>query len=154
MKKVIVGGTFDNNGGKSSYIVSCLAQSLGNDWECINGGTLEYIRQFDPVNLEVLIWMPNISNDEVKTIGDLKVKNPDMTLIQSKRVIEKEYQPSDVVGRIQKSQSAMGIMITKEDDQYRYRLLDSIGNVVADTKEVAEIGFAIIDTLEKPKLKM
>lgn len=29
MRKVIVGGTFDEQGGKSSYIVSELSQSLG-----------------------------------------------------------------------------------------------------------------------------
>lgn len=147
MKKVIVGGTFDNNGGKPSYIVSCLAQSLGLDWECVNGGTLDYVRQFNPTGLKVLIWMPNISNDEVKTLGDMKEKNPDMILIQSKRVIEKQYQPSDVVGRIQKSHSSLGIMITKEDGKYRYRLIDSLGSVLTDTGDIALIGQSINETL-------
>lgn len=149
MQKIIVGGTYDNNGGKSSYIVDCLAQSLGKDWLCVNGGTLDYIRQFNPEGVEVLIWMSNISNDEVKTLGDLKVKNPEMILIQSKRVIEKEYQPSDVVGRIQKSQSALGIMITKEEGHYRYRLLDAVGTVVTDTQDIAQVGQSINSELLK-----
>ncbi len=151
MQKIIVGGTYDNNGGKFSYIVDCLAQSLGSDWLCVNGGSLDYIRDFNPQGVEVLIWMPNISNDEVKTLGDLKVKNPHMTLIQSKRVIEKQYQPSDVVGRIQKSQSTLGIMITKEDGKYRYRVLDAFSNVVIDTQDIAQVGQSINSELSKMK---
>jgi len=38
MRKVIIGGTFDEQGGKSSYIVSGLSTALGNEWESINGG--------------------------------------------------------------------------------------------------------------------
>ena len=30
MRKVIIGGTFDEQGGKSSYIVSGLSTALGN----------------------------------------------------------------------------------------------------------------------------
>ena len=151
MQKIIVGGTYDNNGGKSSYIVDCLAQSLGSDWLCVNGGSLDYIRDFNPQGVEVLIWMPNISNDEVKTLGNLKVKNPQMTLIQSKRVIEKQYQPSDVVGRIQKSQSTLGIMITKEEGKYRYRVLDAFSNIVIDTQDIAQVGQSINSELSKMK---
>ena len=86
MRKVIIGGTFDEQGGKSSYIVSGLSTALGNEWESINGGDIQFIRDFDPTGINVLIWMPNVSNDEIKVIGDLKVKNPRMILIQSKRV--------------------------------------------------------------------
>lgn len=149
MEKVIVGGTFDNDGGKSSYIVDCFAKSLGSQWKCINGGTLDYIRQFNPLGIKVLIWMPNISNDEIKTLGDMKVKNPEMLLIQSKRVIEKQYHPADVVGRIKKSQSILGMMITKEEGTYYYRLLDTNGNVVIYTHDINIVGQTINETLDK-----
>lgn len=148
MKKVIVGGTFDENGGKSSYIVSELAKSLGEDWELINGGHIQMIRDFNPVGINVLLWMPNISNTEVKLIGDLKVKNPTMILIQSKRVIEKEYFPADVVGRLLKSHALLGVMITKEENEYRYRLLDPLGNQWVDTHQISAVGMAINKRLD------
>lgn len=141
MNKLIVGGTFDELNGKPSYIVEKLALSLG--WTCVNGGNLKYIRTFDPAGIDVLLWMPNISNDEAKVLGDLKKKNPHMILIQSKRVIEKEYFVSDVIGRLLKSHALLGIMITKESDAYRFRLLDPLGNQWADTSEIAEVGQAI-----------
>ena len=148
MRKLIVGGTFDENEGKSSYIVSELIKSLGKDWDYINGGNISYIQNFSPEGIDVLLWMPNISNDEAKIIGDLKVKNPRMILIQSKRVIEKEYLPSDVVGRLLKSHALLGIMITKEVNQYRYRLLDPLGNQWTDSSNIADIGVAINSRLD------
>lgn len=143
MRKVIIGGTFDDANGKSSYIVDSLYKSLGDDWQCVNGGNINYIRTFEPTGIDVLIWMPNISNDEAKIIGELKVKNPRMILIQSKRVIEKEYTESDIIGRLLKSHSLLGIMITKENNEYRYKLLDPLGNKWKDTFKISDIGESI-----------
>lgn len=141
MKKLIVGGTFDETNGKPSYIVEQLAISLG--WNCVNGGNLDFIHTFNPIGIDVLLWMPNISNDEAKVLVDLKKKNPHMILIQSKRVIEKEYFESDVVGRLLKSHALLGIMITKEENKYRFRLLDPLGNQWVDTFDIAQVGHAI-----------
>lgn len=143
MRKLLVGGTFDSSGGKASYIVGELFTSLGSDWECVNGGDIDYVRTFSPNGYNVIIWMPNVSNDEDKILNDLKLKNPRMILIQSKRVIEKEYYPSDVVGRLLKSHSLLGIMISKDDGVYRYRLLDPLGNQWADTNKIADVGQSI-----------
>lgn len=151
MKKIIVGGTFDHANGKASYIVSKLAESLGEDYECVNGGNLEYIRSFNPENVEVLIWMPNISNEEIKSLNNLKLLNPQMTLIQSKRVIEKQYEVVDVVNRIDKSQSDFGVMITKDHDKYRFRLLNALGTIVIDTNDVMQLGTAIRTALKSMK---
>ena len=77
MRKLIVGGTFDENGGKSSYIVSELSKTMG--WETVNGGSVEIIRTFDPTGIDVLMWMPNVSNDELKipmrTVKNTSIKN-------------------------------------------------------------------------------
>jgi hypothetical protein len=142
MKKLIVGGTFDDNNGKTSYIVKQLIDSLGTDWENVNGGNITYINTFDPTGIDVLLWMPNIANDEVKILDSLKIKNSHMLLIQSKRVIEKEYYPSDIVGRLLKSHSALGIMISK-DETYRFRVLDPLGNLWCDTKDINIVGETI-----------
>lgn len=141
MRKLIVGGTFDSSEGKASYIVDQLSLSLG--WDCVNGGNLEFIRSFNPTGIDVLLWMPNISNEEAKILGDLKKKNPHMILIQSKRVIEKEYYEADVVGRLLKSHALLGIMITKEEENYRFRLLDPLGNLWGDTFDISQVGQAI-----------
>lgn len=147
MKKLIVGGTFDDQNGKPSYFVSSLAKSLGDDWDCINGGNIDTIRHFNPTGLNVLLWMPNVSNDEDKVIDNLKVINPRMILIQTKRVIEKEYTPADVVGRLLKSHALLGIMITKSDD-YRFDVLDPLGNIWASTNDITQVGVSIRNRLD------
>ena len=94
-KCIIIGGTFDKNGGKTSHFVTCMNNIL--NYEVINGGTIDQLTSFNPVGYKVVIWMPNISNDEDKILPTLKQKNPRMILVQSKRVIEKEYSEQDVI---------------------------------------------------------
>ncbi len=141
--KVIVGGTFDETGGSASWLAHQLAKSLGDDWLCINGGYINYIRNFDPIKIDVLIWMPYISNDEVKVVNNFKQTNPNMVLIQSKRVIEKEYTVTDVIGRLLKSQSAYGIMITKPEGRFRFNLISSDGSINLYTDDIQEVGQAL-----------
>ena len=124
MRSLIVGGTFDTNGGKSSYIVEQLREEL--DWPCINGGNLTAL-DIDFSQLDVLVWMPNISNDEDKILPAIKVKNPHLLLVSSKRVIEKHYSDFETVSRLLKSHSNLGIIITKDGD-YQFNIMDPLGN--------------------------
>lgn len=140
MKKLIVGGTFDESGGKPSYIISQLADSLGDGWECVNGGNIQYIRSFLPISCDVLIWMPNVSNDEVKVVNTFKQYNPNIVLVQSKRVIEKEYTTQDVIGRLLKSQSAYGIMITKPSGAFNFNLISVDGSINIHSNDIQDIG--------------
>jgi hypothetical protein len=127
--------------------VGQLVTSLGHGWECVNGDHINYIREFDPAGLEALVWMPNVSNDEEKILDNLKVKNPHMLLVQSKRVIEKDYSPSDIVGRLLKSHAMLGIMISKEGN-YRFRVLDPLGNLWVDTADISDVGHTIRNRLD------
>jgi len=141
--KIIVGGSFDDVGGRSSSVVAKLATALGPEWEVINGGTMESLRAFSVDGLKVLIWMPNVSNDEDKFLDRLKPQNPEMLLIQSKRVVEKDYTSGDVIGRMLKSHSNLGIMITQADGLYQFQLLDPLGNSWCVTPSIPELAGAI-----------
>lgn len=141
MRTLVVGGTFDREGGKPSKIVGLLAQSLG--WDVLNGGRLEDIESLDFKNYDTLLWMPNIDNSEQKIIPEIKAKNQTLLLISSKRVVEKDYTEFDVVTRLLKTKSNLGIMITQENGTYRFRLLDPLGNLFADTQRVPELADAI-----------
>ena len=141
--KIIVGGTFDNDGGRPSSVINKLATALGPEWEVINGGTMESLRAFSVAGVKVLLWMPHISNDEDKFLDRLKPQNPEMLLIQSKRVVEKDYTAGDVIGRLLKSHSGLGIMITKADSQYSFELLDPLGNTWIKTQWISELAAAL-----------
>lgn len=139
--KLIVGGNFDAT-GSPSRIVSALAEETG--WECINGGTLAQLRQIDFSKLSVVLWMPNISNEEEKILPGIKKSNPKLILIQSKRVVEKEYTEHDIISRLFASHSVLGIMITKPD-KYNFKLLDPLGNQYADTPSIKVLANALTE---------
>lgn len=141
MKNLIVGGTFDGADGKPSKIVATLAEGL--NWKCLNGGSLESLSKLKFEELDSLLWMPNISNDEEKILPNIKKVNPKLLLIQSKRVIEKSYTESDIIGRLLASHASLGIMITNEGNRLHFKLLDPLGNQWADTGDVSILASAI-----------
>ena len=143
----VVGGTFDRYGGKASRVASLLALHLG-EASLLNGGHIDVLDVLDYTKFKTLVWMPNIDNSEDKILPSLKVKNPHMLLVSSKRVIEKDYKESDVIGRLLASHSNLGVMITRgstspEDIQFRFQLLDPLGNSFANTTDIPELGFAL-----------
>lgn len=135
-KIVIIGGTFDSSGGKSSYIVEQLMKTLGAGG--INGGYLTEL-EIDFTKIDTLIWMPNIDNSEDKILPQIKLKNPKMLLIQSKRVRDSDFQVSDMVGRLLTSHSLLGIMITKVSGAYFYRVVDPLGNQLGHTSKIGDL---------------
>lgn len=143
MKTLIVGGTFDRNRGRPSKVVAQLANNL--NWLCINGGHIDELDKINFTEIDVLIWMPNIDNIEYKILPRIKKINQKLLLIQSKRVIEKDYSVNDVVGRLLQSHSNLGIMITTEHDQFFFKLIDPLGNLWADTSSILELSNALLD---------
>ncbi|MBU6235724.1 MAG: hypothetical protein KGQ41_07760 [Alphaproteobacteria bacterium] len=141
MKALIVGGTFDQAGGKPSKIIAAFASELR--WPVINGGTLDTLSKLDFKAFDTLLWMPNISNDEEKFLPDIKKANPKLLLISSKRVIEKPYSEFDVVSRLLKSHSNLGVMITENAGRLRFRILDPLGNQFCDTDNAGTLAAAL-----------
>ena len=130
LRMFVVGGTFNNNGGKPSHIVSEMMKFL--DCSGMNGGHPDDLT-VDFSFTEILIWMPNIDNTEDKILPTIKVKYPHMLLVQSKRVSNGNYTEADVVGRLLKSHSLLGIVIEKVENDYWFRLLDPLGNIYCST---------------------
>lgn len=149
MRAMIVGGTFDRDGGRASKIVGELARAAG--WPAANGGTLEQIENFDFNSCDALLWMPNVDNAEKKILPWIKEKNGKLLLISTKRVVEKQYHEMDVIGRLLKTRSNLGIMIERpraEEGQagggrYRFKLLDPLGNQFCDTADIPVLAAAL-----------
>lgn len=138
MKLLICGGDFNKEQGKKSKIIEKLSVGLGNIFstEVLNGGNLEDIKNLNFLKYDVVLWSPNISNDEEKIIPNIKQINQKVLLISTKRVIEKEYTDFDVVGHLLKNKSNLGIKITKENDRYQFKLIDPLGNEYYSGSEI------------------
>lgn len=80
----LVGGNFDQATGKPSGIVKKMMLQFGfNGNGCINGGSIDLFKNDrimnSVANSRLIIWMPNISNDEEKIypkkgIGSILIK--------------------------------------------------------------------------------
>jgi hypothetical protein len=144
---LIVGGTFDVNGGKPSKIITSLSEFTG--WSVINGGTLSDLEAIDFEKVDALIWAPNVDNAETKILPRIKAANPKLTLVSTKRVVEKSYSDFDVISRLLKSRSNLGIKITKDGDKYQFKLLDPLGNCFCESTELAELAAALKQRVEE-----
>lgn len=154
MKNVlIIGGTFDRNesfydSSRESSVIEKICNAFfgteGYFCEWINGGTIFELKEIQFTRYDVIVWMPNISNDEDKILPNIKKVNPRAVLISSKRVVEKEYQESDVIGRLLASKSNLGIMITRPEKNYSFKLLDPLGNCFVDTDSIEDLVECIV----------
>lgn len=143
---LIIGGTWDDKGGKPSYFVSHIQEvaekSVRQKVVCLNGGKMDYLNNFlenfeDAIKkTDVLLWMPNIDNEEDKILPMIKKKYNHLILIQSKRVIEKNYTDLELNKRLLASHSALGLIIKKIDSVYTFSVIDPLGNVWCEHGDV------------------
>ena len=107
MKTLIVGGNFGET-PKKSKIIDLISNNFEN-YTIINGGTLSELPH--EINSDLIIWMPNISNEENK---QYPIKSIGNVLIVSK-VIRDGYTKLDAISRIFKMNGNAVIAIYKED---------------------------------------
>ena len=138
-------GTFDCDGGKYSSVGSKILTWL----KCagINGGHIDDLKAIDFARHSTLLWMPDIPNEEEKILPKIKAMNRELLLISSKRCVEGDYEESDIIGRLLKTRSNLGVMITKED-VYKFKLLDPLGNEFCETRSIAEFCEALKERVE------
>lgn len=156
MKILVVGGNFNSSGGKSSSIINKIINVLSDEFGednvvSLNGGTLEELNSSVKEFKDVIFWAPNVSNDLEKILPDIKKKYPKTLLISTKRVIEKYYTEFDVIGRLLKSKSNLGLMITKDEDLYNFKLLDPLGNCYISSSNIQDIALVLSKRIKELK---
>lgn len=144
---LLIGGTFDQDGGKPSYIIQEMFEYIKQsplNVKLYNGGKLSTLYNLlDSINDRFLLWMPNVDNAESKILPEIKVRHPKLFLISSKRSIEKTYNEWEVICRLLKTHSNLGIMIEK-GGSYNFKLIDPLGNIFCNTKNIETLCDSII----------
>ena len=144
MKRLVVGGNFTANPKeKKSSIAKKLSVALFAD--LFNGGTVDQVESArDLVSMfDLTVWMPNIDNEVEK---NYPVKKPGSVLICSK-LVHDERTMGDAVSRIFRMNANAVIAIYKEYYSnhviYRFKLVDSLGNLWIDTTSVEDLASTI-----------
>lgn len=165
IQPLIVGGTFDDQGGKPSGYVKRFCQALNaafstnvftesaltsNVW---NGGSFDLLelRMETIKNYNLIIWMADIPNDKPKLLTEVKKRNPKCLLVSSKSNFDREqiYEPIDLIGRALFSKSNLMIEFTKVEGRFAGTVWDPLGNVYAyEELDIDKLALALAKRLK------
>jgi hypothetical protein len=144
-KVLIVGGTFDKEGGRPSKLIYKIYEEFkkASSYEVTyaNGGLVSDLHNSilpDVVNYNVVLWFANVSNDEDK-LRDVKAINPKCILVTSKRNDDNKYTFAELISRALAIKANLTIEFSKHEDKFNMMLFDPLGNVFYDGFEVSEL---------------
>ena len=143
---LIVGGTFDHDGGRPSGLVRSIDKSIREkttfDVTTVNGGWVEDLHEEilpSVLGFDIVLWFANVSNDEVK-LRDVKAINPKCILITSKRNDGEKYTFAELISRALAIKANLTIEFIKDPDGlFNMMLFDPLGNVFYDGFMVDEM---------------
>lgn len=149
---LIVGGTFDRDGGRPSGLVRSIDKSIREqtafDVTTVNGGWVEDLHDEilpSVLGYDVVLWFANVSNDEVK-LRDVKSINPKCILITSKRNDDGKYTFAELISRALAIKANLTIEFSKDPDGlFNMMLFDPLGNVFYDGFMVDEMCAKLLD---------
>lgn len=149
---LVVGGTFDENGGKKSSLIEKLfVDKITNNDLFINGGTIGDIKNI--LNLvpdyKIIIWFPNISN-EIPKMRNIKELNPYSLFIMSKRN-DGKYTVRDIIVKGLENNANLIVEFSKTNDKFYMQDIDVLGyswsKKTSDIEKFKKILFDRIDFL-------
>lgn len=128
----IVGGNWNEGGGRSSSYVYKLADSLieaGANMKLRNGGDAPTLPEFVSgdwlKDQDAVIWMPNVPNDLPK-VRDVKKYHPHILLVAAKRN-DGEYSIQEVINRALGLKANLIIDFGHDGNLVSARLMDVLG---------------------------
>ena len=153
LRILLVGGTFDNATPKASGFVHKLFLALSSSSVQItlhNGGSYDELNGLleETKNFDVVIWMPNVSNDLPK-IRNVKEIAPHTLLVNSKRNDGDKYSFQELVNRALGVKANLTIEIKKNNDtgHFNMMLFDPLGNAWYQGDNIGELANKLIDRL-------
>ena len=143
-KVLIVGGTFDIEGGRPSKLIYNISQGLLKEPDfnttCMNGGCVAELHNIilpSVADYEVVLWFANVPNDEDK-LRDVKAINPRTLLITSKRNDDNKYTFAELISRALAIKANLTVEFSKQDDKFNMMLFDPLGNIFYNGLEISE----------------
>lgn len=150
IKVLIVGGTFDNEGGRPSKLINSMYNEIAsvNGYEVIiyNGGLVSDLHNYilpSVVNYQIVMWFANVSNDEDK-LRDVKALNPKCILITSKRNDDSKYTFAELISRALAIKANLTIEFSKQEDKFNMMLFDPLGNVFYDGFTISQLCYQMM----------
>ena len=152
MKILFVGGSYDNNGGKSSKLVQKFAQEMTNngyDVTLYNGGYFSEIVNHlqETQNYDIVFWWANVPNDYEK-IRDVKEVNPKCMLITSKRNDNEKYNFGQLINFALTRKANLSIEFSKREGIFHIMVFDPLGTLWYKGTDIQESARKVMERLE------
>jgi len=155
IKTLLVGGTFDREGGRPSGLINSMLDEIVKDTRfdvtAFNGGEVANLHQViwpSVVDYDVVFWFANVSNDEVK-VRDVKSLNPKCILITSKRNDNEKYTFAELISRALAIKANLTIEFSKKENKFNMMVFDPLGNVFYDGLEVTSMVNNMMNRIDK-----
>ena len=150
-KILIVGGTFDDNGGKPSSLVQQVRECIiasGYNADVYNGGFYEDVENILELVIyyKYVIWWANVPNDKPK-LRNVKDINSKCILITSKRNDDNKYGFAELINRALEVKANLCVEFSKWNDLYKMRLFDPLGNLWYDGMNIIDMVYAMLDRM-------
>lgn len=136
MKTIIIGGDFGST-PKESSIIKKLSNILYCD--CINGGTIEDIKNIDLSGYKLIIWAANIDN----SIEKIYPKKDVGSILIVTKVLREDRTEVDAITRIFTMHANAVIAIKSNQHPFIFKLMDALGNVWCDTTDMSILADSI-----------
>lgn len=153
MKILVVGGTFDNNGGSRSGLVDKFVNALmtmNGTVSYRNGGNyeeLQYTLNNCVKNYDVVFWWANVPNDLPK-VRDVKEVAPHVILVSSKRNDGDKYTFQELVNRALALKANLTFEFKKQDDgKFAMMVFDPLGSSWYEGTDINEAVKATVERL-------
>ena len=129
---LIVGGTFDDNGGKPSSVVNKVMVAMleeSFDVKLYNGGSFDQIENIleECKYFDYILWWVSVPNDKPK-LRNVKEINPRAMLVTSKRNDNNKYSFAELINRALGAKANLCVQFSKVDDMFSMMLFDPLGN--------------------------
>lgn len=142
-KMLIVGGTFDSEGGRPSKLITSIYNNIistdSHDITLFNGGLVTSLHNIilpSVTNYDVVMWFANVPND-VDKLRDVKALNSKCILVTSKRNDNNKYTFAELINRALSIKANLTIEFSKHDDKFNMMLFDPLGNTFYDGFDVS-----------------
>lgn len=147
---LLVGGTFDEFGGKKSGIIDKISKITGA--KTYNGGYYNELKEIIATvkHEDIVMWFANVPNN-LEKVRNVKEINPKVMLVTSKRN-NGEYSKQEIIAKALRDKANLLLEFDSRAEKKIMRLSDPLGNQFYkgdDLEEVANIMMSRIEFLSK-----
>lgn len=154
MKILVVGGSFDNDGGKPSGLVKKVYNAIIQNNETVdlyNGGYYSELSSLLMMakDYDVVFWWANVPNDLPK-IRDVKDIAPHIMLVSSKRNDNNKYSDKELIERVISIKADIAFEFKKVNQNqqiFNIRVFDPLGSVWYDGTDITDAVNAVLNQL-------